>query len=803
MNHRPQRKTTSARWRRTGSPLSVALAMAAGLVALILVAALAVRSALAQEEGADESADDDAALRLIEQKPWDQLTLDAANNNAVLRIFPLESRVVPKSPAPTDKLRIRLIDNPSQEYDVQWKYIVRLRLYEQMVLEEAVALTAAGKSAEAWDNLAFLLEHYPKTEGLEKARQDYLYAEAGRLFQQQRYDATLGVLEELHRLAPNYSAGGGRDLSAILSQVIDKLAEGFFDSGDYFATRRLLSRIEAKFAATQRPIVAKWQQELQRTAQERSQVARELFAAEDFLRARSVSREVLTIWPTLPGAEELVVEIEARFPVIVVGVSQQADAGNPRSFDDWAARRVGRLTSRRLVEFEGHRPDGGLYATPAGRLSLSDDRQQMTFALDAEPKDAPPVDSFELSRRLLQLADRGAPHYDPLLGHLIDSVEVDDVDRVRLNLRQPHVLPQALIDLPLTSPPSGSGAAEPDGAYVFSSRSIGEVRFKPNPRFGSEGSYGILENHFTDLSNLSRALQSGEIDVVDRLLPADAVRLKSKPEIVVQPYTLPTICWLIPNPRNPFTANATFRRALVYGIDREGILRRNLLEGGEIEGCRIVSGPFPPGITGTDSWAYAYDSQIEARPYEPRLAITLVELARRETAQLAQKRGYPAPKLQPLTLVHPPEPLARLTCEAIAQRLMLIGVECNLKTLLPGQTADPAGNWDLMYMEAAMWEPFVDARRLLSIPAVDQLRGDYVRMSQIRLELARNEAEGRRRLRELHLLMHHEVTVVPLWQLVNHFAYRRTIKGIPENTLYLYDRVNDWRRETDRAVAAK
>ena len=66
--------------------------------------------------------------------------------------------------------------------------------------------------------------------------------------------------------------------------------------------------------------------------------------------------------------------------------------------------------------------------------------------------------------------------------------------------------------------------------------------------------------------------------------------------------------------------SATFRRALMYGTNRQDILAGELLEGLESDGCRVLSGPFPAGLAQNDPLGYAYDQSIEPRPYEPPLA---------------------------------------------------------------------------------------------------------------------------------------------------------------------------------------
>ena len=60
------------------------------------------------------------------------------------------------------------------------------------------------------------------------------------------------------------------------------------------------------------------------------------------------------------------------------------------------------------------------------------------------------------------------------------------------------------------------------------------------------------------------------------------------------------------------------RRALLFGIHRESILNTQLLRNRELAGARIVSGPFPTG--------YAYNNAVDARPYEPRVAVMLASV---------------------------------------------------------------------------------------------------------------------------------------------------------------------------------
>ncbi len=71
----------------------------------------------------------------------------------------------------------------------------------------------------------------------------------------------------------------------------------------------------------------------------------------------------------------------------------------------------------------------------------------------------------------------------------------------------------------------------------------------------------------------------------------------------------------------------------------------------------------------------------------------------------------------------------------------------------------------------------------------DQLVGLGLR----RLEEAKNWKEVRDRLLDLHSIAHNELPVLPLWQLVDSYAYRRELQGVGSNIVSLYQNAENWR----------
>jgi hypothetical protein len=67
-----------------------------------------------------------------------------------------------------------------------------------------------------------------------------------------------------------------------------------------------------------------------------------------------------------------------------------------------------------------------------------------------------------------------------------------------------------------------------------------------------------------------------------------------------------------------------------------------------------------------------------------------------------------------------------------------------------------------------------------------------VQLALRQIEQARNWQEARTQLLHLHRLLHEDVTLLPLWQTMDHFAYRRTLQGLTPRRLRLYQDVEQW-----------
>jgi tetratricopeptide (TPR) repeat protein len=738
--------------------------------------------------------------RLMDQPPFDVLTLDKANDNAVLKIHPvpLPGRKVPEKPKASDKLRVRLLDT-GEEYEVAWSNVARLDLYEQMVVAEANKLAAEGKFDEAYEVLVFLRSRYPQTPGLAEARQNYLYLSAGAAFRQQKYDEALAILEELLALNPNYrGAAGSPPLLTVLGNIVDPLIARYIEQKDYRAARTLLERVARQHKAENEPFAKKWRETLAALAARYRDEARQHLEAGRLAEAHDAAQAMQQVWPGLEGAEQLVAELARRYPRVVVGVDHPARAADGRSLHDSAARRVGRLVGRLLVEPVGPGTDAWRYASPVGTLEPGEDGASLMFHLAPDRG----LSRSNLVQRLLVEAEPLATGSPLSRLQLVASVRPEGERDVQITLRRPHVLPEALLALPLGE--SLEGAPSPFAAYTELERSETATRYVANTAYvlrrpGQPAE--IVERYFEDPQEAIRALQQGEIQVLERVFPGDIAALAADSNLRVAAYQPPTTHVLAVRSSNPFLASRTFRRALLYGSNRELILAQGLLRGKPLPGFRLVSGPFPAPSPAGELPTYGYDRQLEPRPYDPRLGLTLRLLAEGELKLSYKKQQRPPPKLEPLLLGHPADEVSRIACRGLARQWKQIGIECKLVEFPPGVFADDSGKCDLVYLQLAAWEPMVDAGRLLGPGGLVPADSPFLQLTLRQIDEARNWQQARERLLQLHRLVHEEVAVLPLWQTIEHVAYRRDVQGVVPGRLQLYQEVEQWQPQLQLAEA--
>jgi len=754
------------------------------------------------DSGEDDPAAEEAAeaVPMLEQEPFDRITLDSANDDAVLEVFPLDfpGRKIPKKPKPTAKVKMRLLKSPDTTYEVRWHNIEKIELFEGMVLAEALEVVKSGKLDAAYDYFLYLSENHPGTEGLDAGMRTYLYEEAKAAHFAGMFDRALAMLREIHDKEPD-RAGLGKALGV----TTDKLVEKYVAAEDYDSARSLLGDLARRFP--QEAAVTKWREKLQAMAAGLLDKAQAAEQDGDLPAASGLCRKLMRIHPELPGARQFAESLWKEYPHVTVGVTLSADDYQPSRLADWAARRSGRLLFRTLTEFSGPGSECGTYECPVGSIDVDQISGRVTVQVQPGihwSQGTATLTGSDVSRRLLAMADPSDAAYKGDWAELLDALAVRDVYRVDVDLKRVHVRPEALLQtklIPYTDPELSRQPLLSNGPFVVFSQgenakggpsSPAETVYRANRQYFAAGPtqpQEICERPYERGADALRALQMGTIQVLDRVNPWDLKTVSSDESLTVAPYAVPSVHCLIPNMRKAPCSKRTFRRALVYAINRGAILRQ-LFKGDVPQGCRQLSGPFPIGLSDDDPMAYAYDDEVEPRKYEPRLAVALASVAIRELTAAEAKKGRKFEQSS-LVLAHPADELSRIACGSIAEYLKLVGLKVELRELSDGIPAEVPDDIDLMYAQLAVWEPLVDARRLLGEKGPGGGCSPYMSLALRELETSK---EFHSVLWKIHRLANQDVAILPLWQMTDHFAYRKSISGMGRLPVTLYGNVERW-----------
>ncbi len=744
--------------------------------------------------------------RLCDLPPFDQILLDETNKNALLdvELLDLPGRRVPANPV--GDLTVRLLADTSRPYDISWTSIRKVLLFEDNLMREAQRFTTEGNFDDAFDYYARLLRDYPAMPGLNDAVSDFLRRNALALQQSGEYDRALAVLMSLYDRQP-----GAPGLVDAVDAVCGKIIAEQLREKNYAAARAVLDLWQGQFATLNSSVAANWEQRFGAAAERQVEEARQLIAAKNYVAARKAMGRARDIWPENEEADALLAEIQRENPTVSVGVFEASPQRPVRRIDDWASLRASRLLEPALTEIVGFGAEGGVYRSRYGEWVPDDRGLRLSLKLKktagADGDNAPTADM--IARYLLNMADPERPEYRPEFAAILSGVSVEGTEWVHLDWKRPHVRPEALMQLPFTGQAVPTDNVElqefvASPPWLLADRGADDAIYSAAPDLGGSRPWlqTIVEQTQADDKTAVDALLKGEVDVLDRVPPWQLQRLRAARDVRVESYGLPTVHVLVLNPNKPLAREREFRRALCFGIQRDRIVKQVLLGGADVPGFTVLSGPFPAGLSFSDPLRYAYNNQLDPRPYEPRLAAVLASVAWSKVVDPTGKADVEPGPIPQLVLAHPADPVARLACESIQMQLGKAGIPIKLVEFTADELLAGTVEYDLRYAEIAVWEPVADARALLGPGGLaGELCSPYLAATLRELDDTTNWKDVRTTLSEIHDIAHHDLPLIPLWQTVNFFAYRAGVEGIGKSPVSLYQNVDAWHVGIDRAVA--
>lgn len=690
------------------------------------------------------------------------------------------------------ELNLKPIDDPNV-YTIRRPSIRSVEYFEDLLLAAGNRLIAQRDFARAFEHFLLVANRAPDWPGVQDHVDRLLYEEGSAALADGEAERGLRLLRELFERKPDYPG-----LLDQLGKSYGGRIERAFQEGAYPEGRRILHELAqlAPNHATTGASRALFVDQAQALA-DRANAGAEPAERLDLL------TEALHVWPTLEGAEASYREAFAALPTLDVAVVDR-----PRPLGPWvrspADARVAPLLYRPLLargDGDEETPHEDRPGQLVANLEVTNLGRQLDLTLreGAEWSDGSgPVSALDVVRSLAERADPLSPRYSVRWERLLERAEVAGPRQVRVMLRRSSLTPEHWLHGPIRPAHAGRNgrAALPDGSRPL----VGSGPFRVDGTVEGDSTFlaapgspavirRVREFPVADVAQLIKALQRGQVSLAESIPPNVVAELSGHDEIRLGRYAQPSLHMLALDGRNPALTNRTLRRAISYAIPRDLILGESLLGRPADAENRPMDGVFA-----ADSYANA--PGVEPLGHNALLARMLVAAARKEmgTGPIRLRLEYPA------------SPVARTAVPRIVEALRAAGLEIEplerpesqLESELRG-----GRRFDLAYRASRCEEPVVDVGPLIcpgydapsQTDALASVASPRILQLLLELEQAPEFPTARGIAIQIDRESRDELPVIPLWQIVDHYAWRSRLAGPPEQTTSLYDGIERWEIE--------
>lgn len=702
-------------------------------------------------------------------------------------------------------------------------------LHEDLCLRRVDQLLEADEITQAYELLLHVEQQIPGWKNSQPSFEKLLATEARLKVKDNEDSAAMAILDELAGRNIDNS-----DLREILAGIVDRRVEEATNSKRFDSARYLLSRITRHFP--QDPVAEKWKTRLQARSNELLRQARELFDQKKYRDAALVAKEADFVWKTSGSARAAYTELVARYQFLRIPVDRFGDVPTVFPISGRAQQRDRQLTSVPLFE-----------ATAADELTY----YQSSFFEDWDPTDLgrevvfsvrqtrpywqsqPLLTANQIADSLSIRLDPKLPTFDSRLASFVKEFAVRSPTELQVVFNRVPLNLEAMFRFPVTTLENGADSDVSPEPVLLSTRFVKAAKTDDSRiyRRSLDEPDGLLrtqyhvaevvEKTYEDRDAEIRAFTKGDLDVLPHLRPWEIDVFKYSGSFAVQKYRLPQTHVLTFNPKSETVTNPQLRRALSFGVDREGLLKKVILRDPQMQHGRPAKAPW-------NSSSYANSPLVEQPKYDLYLSF-LLRLAAQEKLRVpgrlefvanAKKQAEDAGAdwnpdlfrkengpgisksvahitLPRLRFVVEDDPVAMLAAEKMVERWTAL--QFDIELIPGGQPGKPLADdeWDVMYRVTRMEEPLLDLWPLmLTDEELDVSRletyPDWMRQELINLDYATSFPDARAKLFKIHRHMSAQAFIVPLWELDDYIAFQRSVSGFESRPLSVYQNVEKW-----------
>jgi hypothetical protein len=707
-------------------------------------------------------------------------------------------------------LPVTLLEGEEREYRLHVQFIKEIVYYDDMMLRRIDQLLDDRHVRQAYELLTALEQRHEVFPGVDSRKQRVMFTEAGLRLNEHQAQHALALLEALFERNAAYNG-----LEVEFGKVAGALMTTSIGAGDPREARYFLRRLARRYP--NHNVVKDW---TVRLTQETRDLVQKAVAAERAGQPETgldLVEQATRTWPDLPEVLPVYNRLAGRYQRLRVGVVDLPETVLPGKANSAApvvlaaaGRRYRQLTQSPL--FEPARFEHKTVRYESKFFDEWDPTQlghSVLFRLRhwrAGWASQPMLRSAGLFGTLRRRLDPQDSFYDARFAAAVEALEVRSPFDLAVRFRQVPLRPESLFAFPL--PPNmatdevefdGSSAAgeattvaatwpfelkSVDGRRAVYRRTVAEPD-ETSDRHVAE----MVEIKYPTHEKAIQGLLRGEVSLLPRVPASTVPALAARPDFSKQTNAVPTTHLLQFNPRSRALSARTLRRALVYAIDRRGILEGIFLHGssGAARSMgRLTSAPFA-----TTSYAYNRAREVEPHQFDPALAYSLAKTAEKELGT----------KIPVLRLLSSSDPEIVAAAERIIEHWKVAGIEVTrsfAETAALSETG--ADEWDILYRTECLAEPLVDLWQFLALTNSTETGAlghlpTWLRHELLSLDRVGDWQSARDILQRLHKEFWAEVHLIPLWEIDDVMIVRKNVHGFPDQPMSPYQRVERWKVE--------
>ncbi len=693
-----------------------------------------------------------------------------------------------------EELRYLVITLPGEmenpEFRIEIQKIDRIIHHEDQTLQRIDALVQEGTLDTAFELLLRLERTWPDWPGMTQRHNNLLFADGGKRLSEGKPESALVPLTELYGRAADHP--GLRDR---IGTAIDQIVAPALTAANLRMARYFLFELDRMYSG--HPVFQQHAAALSALAEEKLAAAAQARQQGDHAMAADLAEQATRIWPRTPNLATRFKPFAERYQRLRVGVVHLPTEPNASPYPSPAQVRADHLSNIPVFELDRYR-NGTIYY----RTRYFDEwepfdlgrKLKITLKQTRQPWESQPIlDAPTIAALIEPRLNPRLDQFDERLAGYIESVRVLSPVELEIRFRRVPARIEPLLDDLVPYAPEvvaelPEGDAVPVGGFLQAETADDRIvyrRAQPEPDGLPQYHIAeVIEHRYHSHEKALQALRQGEIsmlpDLPDWIIRRVTAENDFQKTYFVEPFAIPETHVIQFNPRSPAVRVRELRRAMLYVIDRETILRNTVLRDPQSAHGRVVTSPFPVSSSGNSP-------DVPQRTYDLSAAVALSLAA-------AQQLNGQLPELRMLV---PPGPVEQAAAADLVRAWRRIGLTVTI--IDPAAEAAPEAPvaWDLHYRTLHMVEPTVELWPFLttqSTAVVDDLDvyPDWLKQKLIQVDRTSDWGRALDTVRELHEMLWSEVRFIPLWEVDGFMVVRKNIQGFPTPPVHCYQNIDRW-----------